>query len=359
MKLTKLAFSASITLVIFFSTNPAEADHPRACLTHDGSSETELNPDQTDVIYNEFQLQRDGNKYLASTLSDTAKDKDNRSWQCFRYEVINIGINPILDVFWEDAKISSTILGVGSDERISVTFRKQILHDPIVVDSKISFFERTDLRTQAWGDFSKNASNIIASDSFIELAQVSRNEIAPELSEFLQSFGLSADQVLAVPISLATPQKGEYYGKVPFVSTAYRHGKVDLNVFSSAEYNRDGVTFELGVKDTSGAVVGGEVQVSLPSLNAMEVVKVQQNNFDDYKRVLSLYNKMIDNYEEFSSFYHTKKFFVPYIAPNEYIVYLTDIPMIIKNGDTLDCVIVKAYNPIAIDYNLNHCRGLR
>jgi len=318
---------------------------PRACIElRDEKPPTGL-PDQPPVISRSRPFDHDQIAYKIQTFSETAPSGKTRAEQCFRYEVENTGAKDIRSLNWELAGIFADPLKLGFNDRRSRVRERQIIDDPIDIDSKIDTFEKTAVVTRAWADRRTKSAAVDRKDSQgLTHFSIAPEEIMSGLAQFLRQNNLQADTLVATDMSgkeEAQRARDVYSGpgfRLVTESVAIREGE---NVRLYTNVLLDGPRAE-------------GTTLAMPSLRAVTSLNGSASDLREYSAFLS-------RFAEVSAFARnqTKWFFsanVPLKSLYKNMVYQVQNPIVVQFEDgSFDCALVTSYASLPITFSLRNC----
>lgn len=336
-------FLLAACLVASMGTAKAE---PRACQEANENDPSTFLPD-TDppIIIRKVKIESKvrPDDHWVRTYSVVEPSGRVQSEWCFRYEAENIDNKIILKFRWAVAGVWIDPFKPGV--RRSRVGTRKLLDDPIKIDNPLNAFENDDGMTRSWAVL--RSTEKAENDTGPVLTQVAAAEIDPHLPDLFKENGL-----VDVPLPAFVFTKAGQ--KTPEMHDGYSGQDLRLDVRSSAMLEESQLVFNTQVSVAGSALK--EASFSMPAFQALDVSKT-------YQEPLQTYEDFLFNYRRFRSEIVGNKGEWPFrrlvdvrtnatAGPRAFTI---SSPILVKYGDTRECVIVSFFAPLGIIFPFEEC----
>jgi hypothetical protein len=328
----------------------AEAAGPRACQRADETNPNTFLPDNDpDIIVRKVDIESkvSSDIYQIKTYSEAKPSGNTQSEWCFRYEAENIDSKKILKFRWSVAGMWIDPFTPGL--RRSLVRQRKLIDDPIKADSRVNAFANDEGLTQSWGVVRVAGKVEKDTGSGPVLAQFAAAEIDPSLPTFLQNNGL-----VNVPLPAFTFTRDTQ--RTPETIDAYAAPGLAVEVRSFAELSGNKLTFNTHVSAGGSALEGS--LFSMPALESLNATKPQAELLKTYLAFLQQYRELRSQVAKGQrEWQYHLELDLGTSAVNARAFTIT-APIMVKHGETRECILVSSFAPIGANFPLQECEML-
>jgi hypothetical protein len=343
-------FTTAVACLALAAATAAQAAEPRACQRADETNPKTFLPDNDpDIIVRKVDIESkiSSDIYQVKTYSEAKPSGSTQSEWCFRYEAENIDSKNILKFRWAVGGMWIDPFTPGF--RRSLVRRRKLIDDPIKADSNVNAFANDEGLTQSWGVVRVAGKTEKDTGSGPVLAQLAPGEIDPGLPTFLQSNGL-----INVPLAVFTFTKGAQ--RTPDIVDAYTAPGLTIQVRSFAEIAGNKLTFDTHVSAGGSALEGS--LFSMPALESLNATRPQPELLKTYLSFLQQYHELrsrtVKGQREWQ--YRVELDLGSNVSGAR--AFTITAPVMVRHGETRECVLVSSFAPIGANFPLQECEML-
>jgi hypothetical protein len=221
-----------------------------------------------------------------------------------------------------------------------------VTDDPILVDSAVHAFENSTAQTRAWAERPSSGKRA-GLESAPPVSRLSLREIDERLPALLRAHAFSD-----APAVVHELRRDDEW--TPVLRDAYSSAALNVDVSSMAMRVGRRLAYQTVVSAWGSAM--NDAAVSMPVLRALSSTKIQRDPLRSYgeflDRVEGLRREVVKNDSKWVFTIEVDQEALPSAR-----AYRIRHPIIIKHGDTRECIVSTAYSPIAVSFPIESCAG--